>query len=98
MAKVERHLDILSTLPSVEYFLEKTSQGWTLAGIEWQREIQGVADSEEDVPVPYGTQVAEDGIHLVGNPSEQEVLRLIMRLIVEEVQFSGIADELNHQG
>ncbi|MCU1286220.1 MAG: hypothetical protein JWO13_2570 [Acidobacteriales bacterium] len=98
MAKIERHLDILTAPPSPEYFRQKTSEGWTLAGIEWQREIEITARNRGLSSPPFGTRVAEDRIHLVGDPPEMEVLRTIMGLIVKEISFSTIAEELNLRG
>jgi hypothetical protein len=78
--------------------LQKTAEGWTLAGIEWKRETSGAAVYEKELPLPFGTQVGEDRVHLIGNPTEQEILKVMMKLIVDEVPFSGIADELNRIG
>jgi hypothetical protein len=98
MAKIERHLDILTSPPSPEYFRQKASEGWTLAGIEWQRDIDTPASDSGLSSPPFGTRVAEDRIHLVGNPPELDTLRTIMGLIVKDISFSTIADELNLRG
>src|SRR4051812_26743599 len=98
MAKIERHLDILTTPPSPEYFRQKVSQGWSLAGIEWQRDIDLPTEESGLSSPPFGTRVAADRLHLVGNPPEMEVLRTMMGLIVKEISFSTIAEELNLRG
>jgi hypothetical protein len=76
---------------------QRTQQGWRLVAVEWEREMPNVTTSKAD-EVPFGLQIAEDAQHLEENPSEQEVLRLMMELTVQDGPYSAIAEELNRRG
>ena len=72
-------------------------QGWRLVAVEWERELpRDETSSAEDVP--FGLQIAKDAQRLEENPSEQEVLRLMMELTVQDGPYSAIAEELNRRG
>jgi hypothetical protein len=74
--------------------------GWRLVALEWEREAEDEAApargwSEE---IPYGLQVSDDATGLVENPSETEVMVIVLDGIVEDCPLSRIADELNQRG
>ena len=99
MAKVERIREIIRTSPDPNYFKERTDAGWRLAAVEWERE----AKAEEQEPsrrqqVPYGFRVAGDCLHLEEDPMEMQALRLLMELVVQDVTFPHMAEELNRRG
>jgi DNA invertase Pin-like site-specific DNA recombinase len=48
--------------------------------------------------VPFGKQLADDGIHLEDNPAEQRALELIRELRNEGHTLADVADELNRRG
>lgn len=72
-------------------------QGWHLVAVEWERELpkDETINMEE---VPFGLQIARDARRLEENPTEQEVLRLMMELTVQDGPYSAIAEELNRRG
>ena len=72
-------------------------QGWRLVAVEWERDLTEDA-SQRSEEVPFGLQIAPDAQHLEENPSEQEVLRLMMELTVQDGPYSAIAEELNRRG
>ena len=45
--------------------------------------------------VPFGFQLADDGVHLEPNPIEQDTLRLVAELRGDGMSIRAIADELN---
>ncbi len=99
MAKVER---IRQDVPGVfgpEDLAQKAGKGWKLVAVEWERELPenrpaGYAAEE----VPFGLQVANDPPHLEENPTEREVLFLMMELTIQDGPYSAIAEELNRRG
>jgi recombinase len=104
MTKVERICEILSGPLESQYLKQKAEQGWTLISIrvavEWQREaeVEAQAAGTLTVEVPFGLQVAKDCLHLEENPTEKQILILIMELFVQDLPLSVVADELNRRG
>lgn len=76
----------------------RTEQGWKLVAVEWERELAKGETIDKADEVPFGLQIAKDAQRLEENPSEQEVLRLMMELTVQDGPYSAIAEELNRRG
>ncbi len=85
--------------------MRKAAEGWTLAAVEWVREVEdrdailpplaaGFATEE----APYGLRVSETRTELEENPLETTVLLLILEKIVQEKRLNEIATELNRSG
>ena len=81
---------------SLDYFQQRTAEGWILKAIEWQR--PGDDASPQGMPAPYGVVVVPDTARLQPQPEEVEVMQTIMELIAVEKGVSHIAAELNHRG
>ena len=104
MVKLERVREILSGTLDAKYLSQKAAQGWKLVAInvavEWQREVeverQDVRELTEDVP--FGLQVAQDRLHLEENPTEKQILMLMMELFVQDCPLSKVAEDLNRRG
>lgn len=100
MAQTERIREVLRTAPDPNYFNERTAAGWRLVAVEWERE--GETDEQESgrrrEDVPFGLRVAHDCQHLEEDPAEMEALRLMMELVVQDISFPHMADELNRRG
>ena len=100
MAKVERIRELIGVSVGPEYFQEKAEAGWKLVAIEWQREVEaGLEEAHrfrEDVP--FGLRVAADCLHLEEDPTERDILVLMMDLIVQDQPLSRVADGLNRAG
>ncbi len=84
-------------MPNPEYFAEKTRAGWTLVGLEWERE------GREPLParlheVPFGFRIAPDCTHLEENDEETRALTVMMEVIVGDRPLSEVAGELNRRG
>jgi len=101
----QRSRDLVSGQITLDYFMRKAAEGWSLAALEWVREIEpGVhpleplQESTVKADVPYGLQVAENGLELVSNPLESTVLLLILEKVVKEKRIGEIASELNRNG
>ncbi len=100
MPKLERVREILTSSPTPDYWIRKAEAGWKLVAVEWAREVE--AEELEPGPakeeVPFGLQVADDCTHLVENPTEKQILMLMMELIVDDRPLSHVASELNRRG
>ena len=100
----QRSRDLVSGQLTLDYFIRKAAEGWTLAAVEWVREVDDapavksfeVSLSGEDTP--YGVRVSADGMQLEPNPLERTVLMLILDKIVREKRITQIAAELNLEG
>ncbi len=97
--------DVVTSELTLEYFVRRSAEGWKVASIEWVRESGDYRTSAEPpdlltgfTTVPYGLQVAEDGLRLEENPLEATVLLLILEQIVREKRIQEIAGQLNLQG
>jgi hypothetical protein len=102
---VQRHRDLISGEVTLDYFMRKMAEGWRIAAIEWVRDVhdQPVASERLEVAIhgeelPYGLQVASDGLHLEQNPLEKTVLLMILEKIVREKRITEIAFDLNAAG
>jgi hypothetical protein len=103
----QRSRDLVAGPLSLDYFMRRAADGWTLAAIEWVREV-AVPDGTTETPsltrslepeeIPYGLRIGDDGLHLEPNPVETTILLLILEKIVMEKRLSQIADDLNIGG
>ena len=99
MTKTERIRQEAPALFGAEDIARQAEQGWKLVAVEWERELpatEGAAPPPEEVP--FGLRVAQEAGRLEADPSEQEVLFLMMDLTVQDGPYSAIADELNRRG
>ena len=48
--------------------------------------------------IPLGFRLAEDGLHLVEDPAEQEVLLTIRKLRARGRTWAQVAEEMNRKG
>ncbi len=103
----ERSRDLVGGPLSLDYFMRRAADGWTLAAVEWVREVEvpeampetaGLKVRIEPEEIPYGLRIGEDGQHLEDNPVEKTALLLILEKIVMEKRLSQIAEDLNRQG
>lgn len=103
----QRSRDLVGGPLSLDYFMRRAADGWTLAAIEWAREVEapeGTTEAPtfeiklEPDEIPYGLRIGDDGLHLEPNPVETTVLLLILEKIVMEKRLSQIADDLNLRG
>jgi len=102
MAKMERVREALSRSLDLDYLQQRIQSGWRLVAIEWERETDTEISEPEPArrleEVPFGLRVADDCVHLEENPTEMQVLRLMMELIVQDLSLPRLADELNQRG
>lgn len=101
----QRSRDLITGQLTLDYFVQKASEGWKLAAVEWVREVQDSASDSRPVEVsvrpeqiPYGLRIADDGMNLERNPLEMTVLLLILEEIVKEKRVTEIAADLNVNG
>jgi hypothetical protein len=99
MARVERVREFLRSADVEEYFAEKEKQGWHLVAAEWEREMTGDErqSGKLEEEIPYGLRVAGDCRHLEEDPTEKEILLLMMESIIQDLSISAIAAELNRK-
>jgi hypothetical protein len=99
MSRLQRVREVPSGL-SPEYVNQKVKDGWKLAAVEWEREVDepaaALAPLSEDVP--YGLRVSADCKRLEENAAEKQALVLMMDLIVQDAPLSLVAEELNRRG
>lgn len=103
----QRSRELVYAPLTLDYFMKKAADGWTVAAIEWVREVEASQDevqtpaSRAHLPaeeIPYGLRIREDGLHLEANPLETTVLLLILEKIVVEKRLTEIAADLNQRG
>jgi Recombinase len=102
----QRSRDLVGEPLTLDYFMRRAAEGWTLAAVEWVREAEVpegtqapfVTSSIEPEEIPYGLRISEDGLGLEPNPVENTVLMLILEKIVIEKRLNQIADDLNNRG
>lgn len=97
MAKVEREREILSEPLSAELLQRRRADGWRAAAIVWERRVSREIPEPRSEAVPYGLQVAADCDRLEKNEAEIETMRLMLKLIVDEVPFPEVARRLNER-
>ena len=100
MAKVERVRQDISASFGPDDLRRQAEQGWKLVAVEWERELPDeTAEPSAPGEVPFGLQVAPvPPPRLEENPTEREILFLIMELTIQDGPYSAIADELNRRG
>jgi len=100
MANIEGMREFVSGSLTAELHQRRTAEGWRLAAVEWQREVQATEGEAPKVleEVPFGLQISNDCLHLEEDPTEKRVLLLVLELIVKDHPLSQVAEELNRQG
>jgi hypothetical protein len=79
-------------------FERRREEGWRVLAIEWERNGETSRGAPDFFDVPFGFRVASDCRHLQKDAAEAEVLRMIMRGVVNDQPLSIIAGELNTKG
>jgi len=97
MPRHEQQHERLSMPPTQEDVSRRAAQGWKLAGVIWERDVEG-AGAAARIDVPYGMRVADDCAHLVDDERERETLLLMLELIVQDRHLADVARELNLRG
>ena len=100
MAALERFRQSISGPIDLDVFQERIQAGWRVVAFEWERQVSEEAAPEQPrtQQVPFGAEIAPDASGLAENRTEMEVLFRMMEMIVEEVPYTYIADELNRAG
>jgi hypothetical protein len=89
----------LTASPTLEYLNQRMAAGWRLVALEWEQESEAGTSEEPAVEeIPYGVQVSSDGVRLVENPTERQIVILALDMIVDDCPLSRIAEELNRRG
>lgn len=96
MARTQRERQVLSRPIDSEELQKRTSQGWRMIAVEWEREVQGAAAPNEEVP--FGLRLSPETATLELNPAEWQALILMMEMTVQEGPYWTIAEELNRRG
>ncbi len=101
MAYFERMRDVLSQPFSPEIIRQRTSAGWQMVSIEWQRELPDTEAPSEggfSEDIPYGLRISDDCRRLEVHPYENQVLLLMMDLLAQDFSYSSIVSDLNEKG
>ena len=83
---------------SLDYFHQRTVDGWKLKAVEWERADGDSGEAEAKVTPPYGIEVVPDTARLQPKADEVEVLQTILEMVVVEKGVSNIAEDLNSRG
>ena len=97
MKKIEWVREAVTGWPDPQYLQQKSSAGWRVAAIEWEREVEE-SEGAQHAPgeeIPYGTRIANDCTHLEENPAEIEVLNYLAEMIVQDLSYTRMAQLLN---
>src|SRR5438876_9312798 len=96
----ERIREAITGMPTLEYLMRRVELGWTLAALEWEREITAEKPEPKSISeqIPYGLQVAPDCQGLVENPAEMEIITVAVDMVVQDCPLSQVAAELNRRG
>jgi len=100
MTKTERIRQDVSASFGAEDLARQAQRGWKLVAVEWERELPEAAP-EPSLPgeIPFGLHVARDEPpRLEEDPTEREILFLMMELTIQDGPYSMIAEELNRRG
>jgi|GEM_PF-445803 len=101
MAYFEHMRDVIPGPFSPDVIRQRTAAGWQMVSIEWRRELP---DSEEppeggfNEDIPYGLRISDDCQRLELEPTEHQVLMLMMELLVQDFSYSSIVSDLNEKG
>ena len=100
MANMQRIRERVTGPLDPEYLKQRTDAGWELVAVEWQRPAEGAEQerARRGEVIPFGARVADDCVHLEENPSEMDVLTLILELIVQDRSLTNMAETLNQRG
>ncbi len=91
----ERFREVVSSLPDEEEIRRRGAEGWQLIALEWQRPSTDPVSAE----TPYGLRAPEGGTRLIEDPREEEALRLMLALVIDDRNtLSRVAEELNRRG
>ena len=107
MANKERIREPLAGSPTLDYLNGRMAAGWKLVALEWERNApaaeaasaqERVEQAEQVQEIPYGLQVSGDGLRLVENPAEKQIVILALDMVVQDCPLSQVAEELNLRG
>jgi hypothetical protein len=103
----DRIRDVIANPLTLEYFNQRTADGWVVQAVEWTKpgmRLEVPAEEDADVrepgreEVPYGQRVAKDCGHLVEDAHEMAVLVAIYEKVVSGWRPMQIAADLNDRG
>jgi len=96
----ERIRESITGMPTLEYLMRRVELGWTLAAVEWEREITDARPEPKTMAeeIPYGLQVSPDCQGLVENPAEMDIITVAVDMVVQDCPLSRVAAELNRRG
>jgi len=97
MKKTERMRQAVSGSLDAAEVKQQAEKGWKLVAVEWERDVE-TAEGTLPAEVPFGLRVSAETQQLEENPSEREILFLLMELMVQEGSYARIADEINRRG
>ena len=101
MAHFERIRDVISGPFSPDIISQRTAAGWQLVSIEWRRELPDTETPSEGAfreDIPYGLRISDDCQRLEVDPTENQVLILMMDLLGQDFPYSSIVSDLNEKG
>ena len=101
MPHFERIRDVISTPASPEIIQQRTTAGWLMVSIEWRRELPGNEPPTHGAypdDIPYGFRIADDGLRLEVDPTENQTLLLMMDLLTQDFAYAAIVSDLNEKG
>jgi hypothetical protein len=97
MKKTERVRQAVTGSLDAAEVKQQAEKGWKLVAVEWEREVE-TAEGNLPTEVPFGLRISPETQLLEEDPSERELLVLLMDLMVQEGSYARIAEEINRRG
>ncbi len=98
MASIERKHEVLAERLDDELLRVKARDGWRPISVVWERTVEGEAEQDEMLSVPFGLRVSGDCQTLEPDVSEIRTMLYMLKGVVEDRPFGHIAQELNAAG
>ena len=101
MAYFERIRDVISGPFSGDLIPQRITAGWQMVSIEWRRERPDSETPTEGAfgeDIPYGLRISDDCQRLEVEPTENQILMLMMEMIGQDFPYSSIVSDLNEKG
>jgi len=101
MAYFERIRDVISGPFSGDLIPQRITAGWQMVSIEWRRERPDSDTPTEGAfgeDIPYGLRISDDCQRLEVEPTENQILMLMMEMIGQDFPYSSIVSDLNEKG
>lgn len=88
----------IDDLPGREELEARAAEGWRPVAVEWRRDRPDAGEERHggSLEPPYGLSLRPEGARLEPNPGEEQALRLMLRMVIDDRNSLGdVARVLN---